>query len=257
MSIGIMPAAVALAGVLAAPALAAQEHKLPRALARYGDWLPADPNEYVRQLVTGELSRRSGGQGGLWRLFVSAGRPSGGGWIGAAYAALEQRAETEPLAQNAMVSVWYTELSFAYGFETGRNETGSVCPEDFPRAQIEVLLAEQLRRAWNGGVWAAPVTSHPAEPVRTMLREAMTWATAPEAYAVLRDIARDPEVFEHRGYRDGFEIDFRRDAARAMVEHLMNGGMSRAEAFKDRRVRPGRGHSRLRLATGGFVGPGR
>lgn len=231
MSIGIMPAAVALAGVLAAPALAAQEHKLPRALARYGDWLPADPNEYVRQLVTGELDKSVLGLD-MWSLFASAGCPSEDGWIGAAYAALEQMAETAPLALNTTVSVWYTELKFAHNTEIGRSGAGPLCPEDFPRVRGEVWLAEQLRRAWKGGVWAAPVTSHPAEPVRTMLREAMTWATAPEAYAVLRDIARDPEVFEHRGYRDGFEIDFRRDAARAMVEHLMNGGMSRAEAVK-------------------------
>ena len=87
-------------------------------------------------------------------------------------------------------------------------------------------------------MFAGVNTSHPAEPVRTMLLEAMTWATAPEAYAVLRDIARDPDVYlevtelydaagrlEATRTHDGFSLDFRRDAARAMLAYRINGGM--------------------------------
>ena len=108
------------------------------------------------------------------------------------------------------------------------------CPADFPIERGEVWLAETLRRAWEDGAFTRTGwNTHPINLVRVYLFDAMTWARAPEAYAVLRDIARDPDVHVESGYfRDGWENDLRRDAARAMAGHRINGGMSHVEAVK-------------------------
>ncbi len=211
------------AGALAlcAPTLAAQDYKLPESAAWF---LPSGPNEFVRQVVEEERD--------AVHLF-DAGCPSGGGWVEAALSLLGKAAETEPRAQNAMVSLWYWELWFTREKELGRDTSGPRCPADFPRARAETWLAAELRRVWEGGVFADLNTSHPAKPVRTMLVEAMTWSTAPEAYAVLRDIARDPGTYSESGYsNDGWEYDFRRDAANAMVAHRTGSGESRADALQ-------------------------
>ena len=214
--------AAALAAALAAPALAAQDHKLPDSLAYLR--LPDDPAEAVWALLEGHA-------GGPTRLF-SVGCPSDGGWAGAAFAALEGMAETDPRAQRAVVSLWYIELRWAFEKEHGYpNDIDPLCPADFPPERAGPWLAAELRRAWEGGVFSDMRTPwHPLEPVRTMLLEAMAWTTAPEAYAVLRDIARDPEVYSE-GYHS-LSMDFRRDAARSMLDWRMAKGMSEAEAVK-------------------------
>ncbi|MDE2975694.1 MAG: hypothetical protein OXU64_13395 [Gemmatimonadota bacterium] len=164
-------------------------------------------------------------------LLFYAGCPSDGGWIGAAFAALEGMAETDPRAQRAMVSLWYGELLFAHEKELGLDDDGAQCPADFPADRAGPWLAAELRRAWEGGVFSDMRTPwHPLEPVRTMLLKAMAWTTAPEAYAVLRDIARDPRVYSE-GYHS-LSMDFRRDAARSMLDWRMAKGMSEAEAVK-------------------------
>ena len=99
-----------------------------------------------------------------------------------------------------------------------------------------------------------------AQAVR--LPDSLEWTGLPSAPAdfpdevkagnhrLLRSIARDPDVYVEPGmFRNGFEVDLRRDAAQTMLEYRMNQGMSRSRGRKGRRGRPCRGYSRLRLAT--------
>lgn len=227
MTIRYAIAAAALAAALAAPALAAQDHKLPESMAYLR--LPDDPTEAVRVLLEGHA-------GGPTRLF-EAGCPSDGGWAGAAFAALEGMAETDPRTRRAMVGLWEGELWRAFEKEHGYpNDFGLRCPADFPPERAGPWLAAELRRAWETGVFADErPTYHPLEPVRSILLEAMEWTTAPEAYAVLRDIARDPGVYSDLPHSDilhDFPTDFRSDAARSMLGWRLNGGMGDGEAVK-------------------------
>ena len=215
--------AAALAAALAAPALAAQDHKLPDSLAYLR--LPDDPAEAVWALLEGHA-------GGPTRLF-SVGCPSDGGWAGAAFAALEGMAETDPRARRAMANLWRWELWLAFEKEHGYpNASDPRCPADFPPERAGPWLAADLRRAWEAGVFAdeRPASYHPHEPMRTALLEAMEWTTAPEAYAVLRDIARDPGVYSELPH--SFSTDFRRDAAGSMLGWRLNGGMGDVEAVR-------------------------
>ena len=176
--------AAVLAAVLApvAPALAGQEYELPDSLARLE--LPADPNEFVRQAVVGEQD--------AWYLLL-VGCPSEGGWAGAAFAALKHAAETDPRALSVLAGLWYDEQRFARREELGIETAGPSCPSDFPRATADVWLAGQLRAQWEHGKLATAVTED--QTVGTLF-SAMSWATAPEAFEVVRGIARDPEVDE-------------------------------------------------------------
>ena len=164
-------------GALAAPALAAQEYELPRSLSYLQ--LPADPIEFVRRMTAGEW---------MPLILLKVGCPSEGGWAGAAFAALEKAAETDARAFAALADLWSTEHRFARRQELGHPTAGPQCPSDFPRERADVWLAGQLRREWERGL----LTPGPDRSVAIF--NAMVWATAPEAFEVVRGIARDPAV---------------------------------------------------------------
>ncbi len=187
--------AAVLAAVLTAPGLPAQDLS-PDLLARLN--LPAEPSDFARQLV--DVGRPV-------RDLFAAGCPSDGGWAGEAFAALERAAETEARAHSALVYWWAKEQRFARREELGIETGGARCPSDFPRATADVWLAGQLRGLWEGGRLAAtPNWENGEADLITDLFAAMPWATAPEAFEVVRDIAGDPEVWK----------PWRQDAARRL-----------------------------------------
>lgn len=182
-------AAVA-AAVLASPGLPAQDLS-PDSLARLG--LPADPSEFVNEVAAGEQSG--------WDVFA-AGCPSGGGWAGAAFAAMMAAAETDAHVLRELAQKLGDELLRARELEHGRvnhYEVDAVgqrrpvpmkpqCPSELPGH--EAWLAAQLRREWERGLLAGEST------VAGTLLRAIVSATAPEAFEVVRGIARDPAVWE-------------------------------------------------------------
>ena len=121
-------------------------------------------------------------------ILLKVGCPSEGGWAGAAFAALEKAAETDARAFAALADLWSTEQRFARGQELGYETSGAQCPSDFPRERADVWLAGQLRREWERGLLT------PGPDRSGAIFNAMVWATAPEAFEVVRGIARDPAV---------------------------------------------------------------
>ena len=150
-------AAVA-AAVLASPGLPAQDLS-PDSLARLG--LPADPSEFVNEVAAGEQSG--------WDVFA-AGCPSGGGWAGAAFAAMMAAAETDAHVLRELAQKLGDELLRARELEHGRvnhYEVDAVgqrrpvpmkpqCPSELPGH--EAWLAAQLRREWERGLLAGEST---------------------------------------------------------------------------------------------------
>ncbi len=177
--------AAVLAAVLGAPvALAGQDYELPDSVA----WLqlPTDPNEFVRLVATGE---RSG-----WDVFA-AGCPSEGGWAGAAFAAMTEAAETDPHIQRELAQkLGHGELAMAVRQKHGRGDLDPQCPSEHPR--YEAWLAAQLRREWERGLLAPDADGMGRSVVVGTLLSAIEWGTEPSTRELVRDIARDPAVWE-------------------------------------------------------------
>ena len=192
----VLTAALGTPGALAAQGLS------PDSLARLG--LPADPNDFVRRVAAGEEP--------LTGRLLSAGCPSEGGWAGAAFAAMTEAAETDPRVQGKLAWKLGAELQRARDLEHGRRNPHPRCPSEHPR--FEAWLAEQLRREWERGLLAGVpvrVSAHPpgsglqdsvtvlgpgeSKVVGTLLR-AIVAGTEASTRELVRDIARDPEVWE-------------------------------------------------------------
>jgi len=200
--------AAVLAVALGAPsALAAQEYELPDSLARYG--IPADPSEFVRQVAAGEMSG--------WDLFL-AGCPSEGGWAGAAFAAMTAAAESDPHVQRELARKLGDELQRARELQHPRDRRSKRwrdrgvkvhvfvphCPAELPG--YEAWLAEQLRREWERGLLAPDPNGPGRSVVVGTLLSAIVSGTEASTRELVRDIARDPEVWE----------PWREDAARRL-----------------------------------------
>ena len=189
--------AAVLAAVLGAPvALAGQDYELPDSVA----WLqlPTDPNEFVRLVATGE---RSG-----WDVFA-AGCPSEGGWAGAAFAAMTEAAETDPHIQRELAQkLGHGELARAVRQKHGRGDLDPQCPSEHPR--YEAWLAAQLRREWERGLLAPDADGMGRSVVVGTLLSAIVWGTEASTRDLVRDIARDPAVWE----------PWREDAAQRLVD---------------------------------------
>ena len=204
--------AAVFAAVLTAPGVSAQGLS-PDSLARIGG-LPADPNEFVRQVAAGERV--------IWKLFA-AGCPSEGGWAGEAFAAMKAAAETDPHVQRELARTLGAELQGARELEHPRDrrseslrlreQRGLVkvhvpvpeCPSELPG--YEAWLREQLRREWERGLLAPDPTTGMGRSVTvgSLLREIVS-GSEPSTRELVRDIARDPEVWE----------PWREDAARRL-----------------------------------------
>ena len=188
--------ATVFAAALGAPvALAGQEYELPDSLARYG--LPADPNDLVRQVAAEGR--------GAWRVFV-AGCPSGGGWAGAAFAAMTEEAETDPHIQRALAQAIGSQLQRARDHEHGGRDKNLAlrCPSEHFR--FEAWLAGQLRREWERGLLAPDADGMGRSVVVGTLLRAVVSGTEASTRELVRDIARDPAVWE----------PWREDAARRL-----------------------------------------
>ncbi len=193
----IMAAVLAVAVAPIAPALDGQEYELPDSLARYG--LPADPNDLVRQVA--EEGR------GAWKIFV-AGCPSGGGWAGKAFAAMTEAAETDPHVQGKLAWAIGSQLQTARDHEHGGRDKNAPlrCLSEHPR--FEAWLAAQLRREWERGLLAPGADGMGRSVVVGTLLRAIVAGTEASTRDLVRDIARDPEVWE----------PWREDAARRLVD---------------------------------------
>jgi len=168
----------------APPHAGAQEYKIPDSLARYG--LPRDPGDVPRFVVTRDLP--------VYHVF-KAGCPSGGGWAAAAFAALEEAAETDSMVR------W--KLAGSVG---ARVLSGDMCTSDVPR--FEAWLAGLLRRQWNDGALGDEANDADFWPLALM--SYISLSEDPASRALVRDIAMDSAVTG----------TWRSQAARTMVTQL-------------------------------------
>ncbi len=90
--------------------LAAQEYAIPDSLARLG--LPGDPGDVPRLVATRGLP--------IYHVF-RVGCPSDGGWAAAAFAALEEAAETDSIVRSKLAGSFGTRVL-----------SGDMCPSDLP-----------------------------------------------------------------------------------------------------------------------------
>jgi TonB family protein len=104
------------------------QDKLPKSLARLG--LPDDPKDVPHLVSTRDLP--------IFHVF-EVGCPSDGGWAAAAFAALEEAAETD----------WKIRLLLGRTLGT-RVLSRDLCLSDLPG--FEAWLADQLRQQWSDGV---------------------------------------------------------------------------------------------------------
>ncbi len=190
--------AAVFAAVLDPAALAGQEYELPDSVARYG--IPADPNDFIRQVAAGDYLMTG-------KLFV-AGCPSEGGWAGAAFAAMTEAAETDPHMQRELARAIGSQLQRARDHEHGGRDKNLAlrCPSEHPR--FEAWLAAQLRREWERGLLAPDADAMGRSVVVGTLLSAIVSGTEASTRELVRDIARDPAVWE----------PWRDDAARKLVD---------------------------------------
>lgn len=173
--------ATAILGALIPVALAAQD-KPPRSLARLG--LPDDPATVPHLVATRNLP--------IFHLF-QVGCPADGGWVAAAFAALEDAAETDTIVLKR--------LEAALG---ARILSRELCPADLPR--FDAWLADELRRERSDGMLAEYDPEKNMRPFALLTFLSFSPETATQA--LVRDVAMDPAV---AGY-------WRERAARAMID---------------------------------------
>ena len=208
-----IPAAVALAFAVFAPSLTAQAVRLPDSLKYTA--LPSDPADFPAKIKAGAH---------VYSLY-SAGCPSDGGYAEAAHNALVKAAETDLEIRRAVTQ--------DHGLMLNLGEGMGGCPADLPR--FEALLTKWLREEWEAGLLdqaEIDKSFQNALAVEMFGMKLLAHAKDPATYQLLRSIARDPDVYVHRGSREGIEPDLRRDAARAMLAYRMNQGMGQAEAVE-------------------------
>ena len=184
-------------GVSIPISLAAQD-KPPQSLARLG--LPDDPAGVPHLVATRDLP--------IFHLF-EVGCPADGGWVAAAFAALEAAAETDTIVQ--------ARLGSALGARVLSRE---LCPDDLPR--FETWLADELRREWSGGMLAG---FDPDDMRPFSLMTFLSFARDPATWTLFRDIATDAEV---AGY-------WRDQAAGGMVDQRYGEESARTDRVTDRR----------------------
>ncbi len=160
--------------------LAAQE-KPPKSLARLG--LPDDPTTVPHLVATRDLP--------IFHLF-QVGCPADGGWVAAAFDALEEAAETDTIVRGRLGSALGARLL-----------SRELCPDDLPR--FDSWLADELLRDWGDGMLAA----FDPEDMRPFgLLTYLSLSQDPATHALFRDIAMDATV---AGY-------WRDRAARTMID---------------------------------------
>lgn len=170
----------AILGALIPVALAAQE-KPPQSLARLG--LPDDPTKVPHLVATRNLP--------IFQLF-QVGCPADGGWVAAAFDALEEAAETDTIVRGRLGSALGARLL-----------SRELCAADLPR--FDAWLAGQLRREWSDGMLAG----YDPENMRPFgLLTYLSYSQDPATQALVQDIAMDATV---AGY-------WRDRAARAMID---------------------------------------
>lgn len=169
-----------LAGAFIAVGLAAQD-KPPKSLAQFG--LPDDPTKVPHLVATRGLP--------IFHLF-QVGCPADVGWVAAAFAALEEAAETDSIVRGRLQS--------AFG---ARLLSGKLCPADLPR--FDAWLADRLRREWSDGMLAE---FDPEDMTGFALLTYLSLSQDPATQALVQDIAVDAAV---AGY-------WRDRAATAMVD---------------------------------------
>ena len=200
MNVPIPLSAATLATVLGTSipvALAAQE-KPPKSLARLG--LPDDPAKVPHLVTTRDLP--------IFHLF-QVGCPADGGWVAAAFEALEEAAETDTIVRGRLGSALGARLL-----------SRELCPDDLPR--FEVWLGGQLRREWNDRMLA----EFDPEYMRPFgLLTFLSLSRDPATQALVQDIAMDAAV---AGY-------WRDRAARAMIDQRYGEDSAGTDRASDQR----------------------
>lgn len=157
-----------LAFTAGATGLAAQEYAIPDSLARLG--LPGDPGDVPRLVVTRDLP--------IYHVF-RVGCPSGGGWAAAAFAALEEAAETDSIVRAKLAGSFGTRVL-----------SRDMCPSDLPR--FETWLAGRLRRQWSEGVLGDEANDSRNWPLYLM--SYLSLSDDPATRALVQYIAMDSTV---------------------------------------------------------------
>ena len=192
----VWPFGLALAVAAAAPGSVAQE--LPGSLVRLG--LPKDPREVPRLVETEQLP--------IFHIY-KAGCPSDGGWAAAAFASLEETAETNINLRKTLATSLGTRVL-----------TGDLCTADLPR--FEAWLADQLRGEWRGGLLADPQSD---SVMAYSLLAFLSLSGEPATRTLVRAIAMDAMV-----------ADYWRDlAARTMVDQRYGEDVGGKDLLNDQR----------------------